>query len=175
MTSGRSPYPTNRSRRVRASCVGAPSVGVVAILSIGLASCTSSSEHTIEPYRSSPVQALVLEMRASARCLLSGENDHIQPIRSFTTDGCSSFPDTEWNLSCCVEHDIAYWCGGDAEARAAADAEFGRCVAENKNALVGWTMRTGVRMGGHPIFPTSYRWGYGHPYRWSYPSAVAGE
>jgi hypothetical protein len=84
----------------------------------------------------------------------------------------SSFPDTEWNLDCCVEHDIAYWCGGDAAEREAADAEFGRCVGENKNTFVGWVMETGVRLGGHPIFPTSYRWGYGHPYRMSYPSAV---
>jgi hypothetical protein len=30
------------------------------------------------------------------------------------------------------------------------------------------------RAAGHPAFPTSYRWGYGHSYRMSYPSAVRG-
>jgi hypothetical protein len=97
----------------------------------------------------------------------------VRPIRPFVTDGCSRFPDTEWNTSCCVEHDILYWCGGDASARREADAEFGRCVSQEKGAFVGWMMETGVRIGGHPIFPSSYRWGYGHSYRLTYPSAVA--
>ena len=139
---------------------------------LGVAGCTGPTEHTIEPYQSSRVQALILETRAAAQCLLTGENQFVQPIRSFTTDGCSNFPDAEWNTSCCIEHDIAYWCGGGAEARAEADAKFGRCVSENMNGLMGWLMESGVRMGGHPIFPTSYRWGYGHAYRMSYPSAV---
>ena len=110
--------------------------------------------------------------KAAAECFLLGRNDRIQPVRSFTTDGCSLFPDADWNLECCVEHDIAYWCGGEADERRDADATFGRCVAGNSNAFLGWLMKTGVRVGGHPIFLTPYRWGYGHPYRPFYPSAV---
>ena len=137
------------------------------------AACAAPTEHSIEPYRSSPLLAFVLSARASTQCLLSGQNGRIQPLRPFATDGCSAFPDAEWSQACCVEHDIAYWCGGDASARRAADAELGRCVAERKNAFMGWLMEAGVRFGGHPIFPTSYRWGYGHAYRPFYPSAVA--
>ena len=90
------------------------------------------------------------------------------------TDGCSRFPDTEWNTHCCVEHDIAYWCGGTADDRAEADAAFGECVAEGAGSVMGWIMESGVRVGGAPIFPSSYRWGYGHPYVGGYPSAGPG-
>jgi hypothetical protein len=37
-------------------------------------------------------------------------------------------------------------------------------------------MWLGVRVGGHPIFPTYFRWGYGRPYSpWydDYPSTPA--
>ena len=38
------------------------------------------------------------------------------PSYPFTTDGCTLWPDGFWQ-SCCVEHDMAYWCGGSAEER----------------------------------------------------------
>jgi hypothetical protein len=151
--------------------------GFQILLAVGIAatSCAHATEHTIEPYRSDKAKAFILSKRAAVQCYLATEDRRLQPIRAFTTDGCSRFPDAEWNQSCCVEHDIAYWCGGDAEARREADAEFGRCIGGSKGAFMGWMMETGVRVGGHPIFPTSYRWGYGHSYRATYPSKVANE
>jgi hypothetical protein len=146
---------------------------LLGLIVLSVAGCTAATEHTIEPYQSNAVKGFVLTQRAAAQCLLFGQNDRVQPIRSFTTDGCSMFPDTESNQPCCIEHDIAYWCGGSAEARRKADAEFGRCVSENSNDLMGFVMEKGVRIGGHPFFPTPYRWGYGHAYRPIYPSAVA--
>ena len=30
-------------------------------------------------------------------------------------------------------------------------------------------MRAGVRVGGHPVVPMYFRWGYGHAYSGGYP------
>ncbi len=49
--------------------------------------------------------------------------------------------------------------------RAATDVELRRCVDERASAFVAWLMWIGVRAGGHPLFPTWYRWGYGRDYR----------
>jgi len=88
----------------------------------------------------------------------------------FTTDGCSMFPDhspsgkADWCV-CCVAHDLAYWRGGSADERVAADAALERCVrTASGDATLARTMLAGVRVGGSPYFPTSYRWGYGWPY-----------
>ncbi|MFK7896375.1 MAG: hypothetical protein AB8G23_11090 [Myxococcota bacterium] len=129
-------------------------------------------QHAPEPYRSDPVAGAKLSARAAEECAESGANEGAAPIRPFVTDGCSGVFDAAWNVDCCVEHDIAYWCGGDAAARLRADGAFGECISGEANPFVGWMMKAGVRLGGHPVFPTPYRWGYGHPYRASYPSAV---
>jgi len=91
-------------------------------------------------------------------------------LAPFTTDGCSMFPDhspsgkTDWCV-CCVAHDLAYWRGGSADERARADAELESCVrTASGDATLAKTMLAGVRVGGNPYFPTSYRWGYGWPY-----------
>jgi hypothetical protein len=97
--------------------------------------------------------------RAEARCQAHPAG---LPEAGFSTDGCSSWPDAA-ALPCCIEHDIAYWCGGSCEERAAADRELRRCVAERTGAL-GWLMWAGVRVGGHPVLPLPWRWGYGR--RW---------
>ena len=90
-------------------------------------------------------------------------------IKPFTTDGCSMFPDgdlqnnSKW-IECCTKHDYAYWKGGTREERELADNELKQCVAllgENDISLV---MHAGVRLGGEPLYPTWYRWGYGWPY-----------
>src|SRR5882762_2733440 len=55
------------------------------------------------------------------------------PLRPFSTDGCSLFPDhsliskADW-CQCCVAHDLAYWRGGTADARLKADQELSACV-----------------------------------------------
>lgn len=90
-------------------------------------------------------------------------------ITPFTTDGCSRFPDGTieqpqlWR-QCCVEHDLAYWRGGSYEERMQADQALKSCVSELGQTQVSELMFIGVRMGGSPLWPTNYRWGYGWPY-----------
>ena len=93
-------------------------------------------------------------------------------LTSFTSDGCSSFPDgtleqkTLWQ-QCCFAHDKAYWQGGVYGDREKADFELRSCVAGVGEPAIAVLMLAGVRVGGSPIFPTAYRWGYGWPYfRW---------
>jgi hypothetical protein len=128
----------------------------------------SATHHGPEPYRSDPVVGADLSARAAAFC--AAENpDAPQPVKPFLTDGCSLFIDANWDLDCCIEHDIKYWCGGSAEQREAADRAFGECVGANSARIVGKEMELGVRVGGHPIWPTRYRWGFGHDYTGGYP------
>ena len=143
--------------------VRSAALGAIALL------CACANNHSIEPYRSDPEAGHALRDRAAERCRAHRGPTAVPPERAFATDGCSRFPDTEWNQACCIEHDIDYWCGGDAAARKLADQTFGRCIADRKNGFYGWLMETGVRFGGHPIWPTGYRWGYGDAYRWGYP------
>lgn len=89
----------------------------------------------------------------------------------FTTDGCSGGiyrtimrRDPPW-LGCCVEHDKVYWAGGTRAERKAADTELMCCVARNGHPFVAFAMYCGVRIGGHPLLPLPWRWGYG----WKYP------
>lgn len=94
-------------------------------------------------------------------------------LRPFTTDGCSAFPDgtpeqqSLW-AECCISHDLAYWKGGTYDERLVADQELETCVAKLGQPEIAKLMLTGVRFGGSPYFPTSYRWGYGWPYQRGY-------
>lgn len=91
-------------------------------------------------------------------------------LKPFTSDGCSAFPDGTpqqqdlW-LNCCIAHDFAYWKGGTYAERLAADEALEQCVANLGEPEVGKLMLAGVRVGGTPFLPTSFRWGYG----WKYP------
>jgi hypothetical protein len=93
-----------------------------------------------------------------------------EEIKPFTSDGCSAFPDGTlehkqlW-LACCTAHDFSYWQGGTYEDRLVADLELKQCVAKVGEPQIAQLMLVGVRVGGSPYFPTSFRWGYG----WSYP------
>jgi hypothetical protein len=93
-----------------------------------------------------------------------------EPIKPFTTDGCSAFPDgtveqnTLW-LACCTEHDLAYWKGGSYNDRAVADQTLQECVSQVGEPAIAMFMLAGVRVGGTPFLPTKFRWGYG----WTYP------
>ncbi len=101
----------------------------------------------------------------------------------FQSDGCSLFPDGHWG-GCCVEHDRAYHKGGTAADRAAADETMRRCVLlkvfdMRRGRRLRWEsafafsllMWFGVRIFGHPYWPTPFRWGYG----WKYPRGYARE
>jgi len=90
-------------------------------------------------------------------------------LRHFTSDGCSSFPDGTFEqdqlwLTCCEAHDYAYWQGGSYGQRLNADLELQKCVADVGEPEIAALMLAGVRVGGSPFFPTSFRWGYGWPY-----------
>lgn len=143
-----------------------PALVVVGVLASVIA-CVHR-HHTVEPYRSDPVAAAALVTAAERLCLERTPPDEALPEAVFVTDGCSAWPDGRAYVDCCVEHDLAYWCGGSPDERRAADDAFGRCVAERSSAALGGTMRLGVRLGGHPFFPVPYRWGFGHPYRGGY-------
>ena len=90
-------------------------------------------------------------------------------LRPFADDGCSMFFDGTpaqrdlWR-HCCYTHDTAYWRGGTREERKAADRQLRSCVDQAQDAALAELMYLGVRTGGGPCWPTSYRWGYGWPY-----------
>lgn len=103
--------------------------------------------------------------------------DDLKPL---TMDGCSVFPDgtmehqSLW-VNCCIQHDISYWQGGTHEERLKADQELERCVAKVGEPEIARLMLAGVRVGGSPYYPTSYRWGYGWPYPRGYKALTAAE
>jgi hypothetical protein len=87
-------------------------------------------------------------------------------LAPFTTDGCSLFPNGNpqhkslW-LQCCIQHDMAYWKGGTRPERLAADLALEQCVNDLGEPEIARIMLAGVRAGGTPYLPSSYRWGYG--------------
>lgn len=93
-------------------------------------------------------------------------------IKPFTSDGCSAFPDGTFQqkelwLTCCTAHDYIYWQGGTYQERLNADKELHQCVTNVGEPQIAKLMMAGVRVGGSPYLPTSFRWGYGWPYpRW---------
>ena len=116
-----------------------------------------------------PAFACIVLLLFLAPCIVHAAED-MPSLRAFTSDGCSLFPDgtvadrAKW-CDCCFEHDLAYWQGGAEEERKAADAALRDCVRERTgDKALAETMRLGVRAGGHPAFPTWYRWGYGWDY-----------
>jgi hypothetical protein len=85
-------------------------------------------------------------------------------LADFKSDGCSLFPDGTY-YSCCYLHDVTYWPSGTADERENADKALRACVVDvTQNAALAEAMYHGVRVGGGPELPTSYRWGYGWPF-----------
>lgn len=87
-------------------------------------------------------------------------------LAKFTSDGCSLFPDGSLNNTkrwahCCRAHDIDYWQGGTKAQRLASDKRLEQCVADVGLPRLGQLMFFGVRLGGIPLAPTKFRWGYG--------------
>jgi hypothetical protein len=114
--------------------------------------------------------ALFLLLTALSLSSCIGRSSGTSGLVPFTSDGCSLFPDgtakdrDKW-CDCCQNHDRAYWQGGSAEDRDRADATLRDCVlARTNDSQLAEAIHLGVRVGGHPAFPTWYRWGYGWPY-----------
>lgn len=122
------------------------------------AACTPTRFH-LQPYRDDPDAARALVQRAASACA-DARGPAGLPPHPFTSDGCSVWPDGTW-ADCCVEHDIAYWCGGTAQARQQADARLRECVAARRTGCLGGLMYAGVRIGGVPWQPFPWRWAYG--------------
>ncbi len=107
----------------------------------------------------------------------SGDTQRLKP---FTTDGCSLFPNGTMTqqklwLQCCITHDVAYWRGGTRDERAHADSQLRQCVAGVGEPAVAQLMLAGVRAGGSPYWPTSFRWAYGWPYGRGYRALSTAE
>lgn len=92
------------------------------------------------------------------------------PDYPFTTDGCSGGMTWLWRLvarrdppwnGACVEHDRFYWQGGSAADRRWADTGLLIAVAQNGHPLFAILMWLAIRVGGHPLLPLPWRWGYG--------------
>lgn len=101
-------------------------------------------------------------------------------LDDFTTDGCSKFPEgthahkSLWH-QCCTEHDKKYWVGGSAEDRMSADEALQACVKSVGKPEIAALMLAGVRVGGSPWWPSTFRWGYGWPYTHGYSALTPEE
>jgi hypothetical protein len=101
---------------------------------------------------------------------IAGRSHNAKDLAPFTSDGCSLFPDgtlKDRNLwcDCCQQHDLAYWQGGSIDERQQADTSLHDCVsARTGDQQLAEIIYLGARTGGHPAFPTWFRWGYGWPY-----------
>ena len=124
---------------------------LVVFLLIFAAGCAPTA-HRLMPYRDDPSQARQLESRAFDLCW-DHRGHSVMPEHHFTTDGCSMWPDGPW-VDCCVSHDIAYWCSGNAEDRLAADKELQKCANDASFSPMGTLMLLGVRLGGGPRLHT---------------------
>ena len=76
-------------------------------------------------------------------------------LKPFTSDGRSAFPDgtpsqQEVWLSCCTDHDYAYWQGGHSLQTREADQQLRSCVANAGHPDIAKLMLAGVRVGGTP-------------------------
>ena len=105
------------------------------------------------------VEQNLYSAEAQRACLTQKE---ILPPHAFLSDGCSFWPNSAWT-ECCLKHDYMYWCGGDTSQRLEADRELRTCVNAVASGM-GTIMYPGVRAGGAPLLPTSFRWGYGYPW-----------
>jgi hypothetical protein len=137
---------------------------VIALGIAQLAAGCAPTYHTAPVYRFDHVRASALESRAAQACSDLGQPAG-PPDRAFATDGCTLWFDGWWTgrtwQQCCVEHDIAYWCGGSREQRRTADDELRACVAAEYDGWMGAVMWLGSRVAAHPEVPAHWRWGYG--------------
>lgn len=111
------------------------------------------------------IRLLMASLLLLVSCFLKADT-----LKPFTSDGCSAFPDGTFDqknlwLACCQQHDFDYWQGGTYQQRLASDEQLKQCVTLVGEPTIATLMLAGVRVGGTPYLPTSFRWGYG----WSYP------
>ena len=117
---------------------------------------------------------LTLAVLISSSCAFAKlPADYVAHIDPFTTDGCSASPEgtskdrAAW-VHCCVEHDIAYWQGGSKARKLKADQKLRSCISKAGYNQIAKLYYYAVRAGGTPNLDTSWRWGYGWPYKIGY-------
>jgi hypothetical protein len=89
-------------------------------------------------------------------------SDEILPSGKLS-DGCTLIPDGDIR-PCCLIHDQEYYRGGTRVERRDSDNKLYDCIREKKgfrHKLFAPFIWLGVRIGGLPFFPTSFRWGFG--------------
>jgi hypothetical protein len=121
-----------------------------------LEACTPVRSRIAPPYVIDGRELSAAEMEEYAE-----EHCPVRPPNKFTTDGCSAWRDAGWR-SCCILHDVQYWCG--TTRRRDADREFRRCVREASSRANAHLMYAGVRLGGGRFAPFPWRYGYGWPW-----------
>jgi hypothetical protein len=129
-----------------------------AVLVATLSACTST-RYRLDPYDHDAVKARAMSDDAARRCAERRGPDDLPPV-PFTSDGCSMWPDGSW-WSCCLDHDVVYWCGGSCHDRSDADEALRKCVGRRAPHGMGTLMWLGVRPGGTPYSPFPWRWAYG--------------
>jgi hypothetical protein len=151
---------------------GGPRLAPLACVLSCILSCTLSCATVPRVPEAPTPEEQPLVDHAHAWCAAAGYPAGVPP-RSFTTDSCTGWIDGDLH-ECCVEHDVAYWCGGSVEGRLEADRSFRACAEERTPGQSGLVYYS-VRMWGVPWLPTSWRWGYGHPFGTGYVEPQPGQ
>jgi hypothetical protein len=145
-----------------------PVRAVILVVAAGLLSaCTPVRSKLPPPYLLNDRQFSAEELGkyAAEQCsqALEGVEGTGPPPNAFTTDGCSAWPESRVQ-SCCLQHDVAYWCG--VGNRREIDRIFRRCVLKHSGKVYANVAYAGVRLGGGRFMPFSWRFGYGR--RWPF-------
>lgn len=143
---------------------------VICVIALaGVSACTPLRSTLAPPYPLNDRKLSASEMNKYAEDWCMEAQGKIQlPPNAFTTDGCSASPDSSWQ-SCCLQHDVEYWCG--AGDRRAVDQSFRSCMLRRTNKLYANVAWLGVRLGGGRFMPFPWRFGYGSP--WPHKKATA--
>lgn len=83
-------------------------------------------------------------------------------IKKFSSDGCTMAADglpggkVSWR-SCCVEHDLWYWVGGQKQSRLKADKNLKKCIERKSSKIIAEIYYLGVQFGKLSPFKLSGR------------------
>ncbi len=83
---------------------------------------------------------------------------------NFVGDGCTMFPDGDYE-DCCLAHDRDYYRGGTSEERHASDQRLQQCVRAKGHKYLSKLMFLGVRVGGGAWLNLPFSWGFGNKNR----------
>lgn len=99
-------------------------------------------------------------------CLTSCQTTQPISLSEFQSDFCTCFPEGTFQepelwAEHCRRHDYSYWKGGTRAERKEADLALREDIREEGKPVVAGIVYAGVRIGGTPWLPTSWRWGFG--------------